>query len=225
MCACAPLLLPALPLQAPCTVLSLGSSNDYTFEVRCCSFCVCVHESCIRAIRALCFLRVQPRAGISQDGRGVRTGGGGQSDSRRTTKCRVLLCYYAVRAYHHHCAVLSLARGHLIVAEQPDCRGLRKQFEDSGLAYMRSWPLSPRSPPHTAATAQEAVLEKTPCTVDTFDCTINGTSISPRHTFHKLCLGSADDAHRRVDERGGGGERSDVLPCLASPPPAPTSLL
>eukprot|EP00808_Paulinella_micropora_P010207 g67526.t1 len=39
-------------------------------------------------------------------------------------------------------------------------------------------------------TFERDVLATTPCVVHTFDCTENGSSIDPRHHYHKWCLGS-----------------------------------
>lgn len=39
---------------------------------------------------------------------------------------------------------------------------------------------------------EEAMLENTPCVVHTFDCTVDGRSLSSRHFFHKLCIGSPE---------------------------------
>lgn len=41
---------------------------------------------------------------------------------------------------------------------------------------------------------EEAMLESTPCSIHTFDCTVDGHSVSRRHTFHKLCIGKAEKA-------------------------------
>ncbi|KAG7668114.1 hypothetical protein NADE_005159 [Nannochloris sp. 'desiccata'] len=38
---------------------------------------------------------------------------------------------------------------------------------------------------------EEDILQRTSCQVVTFDCTVSGSSIHPRHTFLKKCLGSA----------------------------------
>lgn len=38
----------------------------------------------------------------------------------------------------------------------------------------------------------------TPCSVVTFDCTVEGRSISPRHRFFKTCISSSADSHRQV---------------------------
>lgn len=38
---------------------------------------------------------------------------------------------------------------------------------------------------------EQDILRRTPCRVVTFDCTVDGSSIHPRHTFLKKCLGSA----------------------------------
>eukprot|EP00877_Chromochloris_zofingiensis_P010958 jgi/Chrzof1/6115/Cz17g10100.t1 len=35
-----------------------------------------------------------------------------------------------------------------------------------------------------------AMIQSTPCSVHTFDCTYNGTSQHPRHVYHKLCIGN-----------------------------------
>lgn len=37
---------------------------------------------------------------------------------------------------------------------------------------------------------EQDILDKTNCTVVTFDCTIDGRKLGPRHVFSKLCLGS-----------------------------------
>jgi hypothetical protein len=37
------------------------------------------------------------------------------------------------------------------------------------------------------------MLQQTTCEVITFDCTFNGTSQGPRHTYHKWCLGDQQD--------------------------------
>lgn len=38
---------------------------------------------------------------------------------------------------------------------------------------------------------EESVLEETPCEVHTFDCTVEGKSLGPRHFYHKICVGQA----------------------------------
>ena len=38
---------------------------------------------------------------------------------------------------------------------------------------------------------EEDILKRTPCQVVTFDCTVDGASVHPRHTFVKKCLGTA----------------------------------
>jgi hypothetical protein len=37
---------------------------------------------------------------------------------------------------------------------------------------------------------EQDILDKTNCTVVTFDCTIDGRKLGPRHVFSKMCLGS-----------------------------------
>lgn len=41
---------------------------------------------------------------------------------------------------------------------------------------------------------EEAMLENTPCLIHTFDCTVDGRSVSKRHTFHKFCIGKSERA-------------------------------
>lgn len=36
------------------------------------------------------------------------------------------------------------------------------------------------------------MLKQTSCSIHTFDCTYNGSSIGPRHTYHKWCVASAN---------------------------------
>lgn len=38
------------------------------------------------------------------------------------------------------------------------------------------------------------ILARTPCAIHTFDCTVDGTSLGPRHHYHKICLGSSAQA-------------------------------
>lgn len=45
-------------------------------------------------------------------------------------------------------------------------------------------------------TFEEAVLAVTPCAVVTFDCTVDGRSVSPRHKFFKTCISGAEESHR-----------------------------
>lgn len=40
---------------------------------------------------------------------------------------------------------------------------------------------------------EKAMLEATKCEVHTFDCTFSGTSLEPRHHYHKLCIGRSKD--------------------------------
>ena len=53
---------------------------------------------------------------------------------------------------------------------------------------------------------EESVLKETPCSVHTYDCTVDGRSIDPeRHFFHKQCVGSleqstSDDAFVTIDQ-------------------------
>ncbi|EFJ42522.1 hypothetical protein VOLCADRAFT_97395 [Volvox carteri f. nagariensis] len=43
---------------------------------------------------------------------------------------------------------------------------------------------------------EEAILNETRCKVATLDCTVEGKKLSDRHSFHKLCVGSAAAAQR-----------------------------
>ncbi len=77
---------------------------------------------------------------------------------------------------------------------------------------------------------QEAVLRETPCSVHTLDCTVReGRTLSPRHAFHKACVGSAADARARPSDMltydavlslmgaaggGGGGSGGNSLPLV-----------
>jgi hypothetical protein len=38
-----------------------------------------------------------------------------------------------------------------------------------------------------------AVLKETTCDIHTFDCTYNGTSKDPRHSYHKWCIGGSTE--------------------------------
>jgi hypothetical protein len=44
---------------------------------------------------------------------------------------------------------------------------------------------------------EQTMLSKTSCKVHTLDCTYNGTSQDPRHTYHKWCVASAATAAAR----------------------------
>ena len=46
---------------------------------------------------------------------------------------------------------------------------------------------------------EESMLTVTDCDIHTFDCTISGASIHPRHQYHQRCLGSS--AKAALDER------------------------
>lgn len=37
---------------------------------------------------------------------------------------------------------------------------------------------------------EQAMLEATTCDIYTFDCTFEGSSIHPRHTYYKWCIGN-----------------------------------
>ena len=41
---------------------------------------------------------------------------------------------------------------------------------------------------------EETMLTNTPCEVHTFDCTCDGHSVGERHFFHKICIGSPENA-------------------------------
>jgi hypothetical protein len=38
---------------------------------------------------------------------------------------------------------------------------------------------------------EKAVLQATSCNITTFDCTYNGTSQDPRHSYYKWCVGNS----------------------------------
>jgi hypothetical protein len=44
---------------------------------------------------------------------------------------------------------------------------------------------------------EQEMLSKTSCSIHTMDCTYNGTSQGPRHSYHKWCVASAATAAKR----------------------------